>query len=96
MPYQRFEISLYIVGSFTGNHVSLRAAVRQMKVVDRSKRFKIGFNRFVTCGGGNTSMKKDGVMYVKGSGTALKDAGIDEILTEVQAQYDEWKAAKAQ
>ena len=28
--------------------------------------------------------------------TALKDAGIDEILTEVQAQYDEWKAAKAQ
>ena len=54
MPYQRFEISLYIVGSFTGNHVSLRAAVRQMKVVDRSKRFKIGFNRFVTCGGGNT------------------------------------------
>lgn len=28
----------------------------------------------VTCGGGNTSMKEDGVMYVKGSGTALKDA----------------------
>ena len=29
---------------------------------------------FVTCGGGNTSMKENGVMYVKGSGTALKDA----------------------
>lgn len=28
----------------------------------------------VTCGGGNTSMKEGGVMYVKGSGTALKDA----------------------
>lgn len=28
----------------------------------------------VTCGGGNTSMKENGVMYVKGSGTALKDA----------------------
>ena len=35
------------------SHVPLRAAVRQMKVVDRSKRFKIGFNRFVACGGGN-------------------------------------------
>ncbi len=31
----------------------------------------------VTCGGGNTSMKEDGVMYVKGSGTALKDAVTD-------------------
>ncbi len=28
----------------------------------------------VACGGGNTSMKEDGVMYVKGSGSALKDA----------------------
>ena len=28
----------------------------------------------VTCGGGNTSMKENGIMYVKGSGTALKDA----------------------
>lgn len=28
----------------------------------------------VCCGGGNTSMKEGGVMYVKGSGTALKDA----------------------
>ncbi len=31
----------------------------------------------VTCGGGNTSMKENGVMYVKGSGTALKDAVMD-------------------
>ncbi|MBR4235096.1 MAG: class II aldolase [Clostridia bacterium] len=31
----------------------------------------------VTCGGGNTSMKEDGIMYVKGSGTALKDAVTD-------------------
>ena len=28
----------------------------------------------VCCGGGNTSMKEGNVMYVKGSGTALKDA----------------------
>ena len=31
----------------------------------------------VTCGGGNTSMKENGLMYVKGSGTALKDAVTD-------------------
>ena len=31
-------------------------------------------SELVTCGGGNTSMKENGVMYVKGSGTALKDA----------------------
>ncbi len=44
----------------------------------------IYFSRFyganqelVTCGGGNTSMKENGVMYVKGSGTALKDAVMD-------------------
>ena len=30
--------------------------------------------KLVCCGGGNTSMKEGNVMYVKGSGTALKDA----------------------
>jgi len=49
----------------------------------------------VTCGGGNTSMKEDGIMYVKGSGTALKDAvtetfvGMDRqmLLDVLEADY---------
>ena len=56
----------------------------------------------VTCGGGNTSMKEDGVMYVKGSGTALKDAvtetfvGMDlkKLLTMLDDEYPTEDAAR--
>ncbi len=56
----------------------------------------------VTCGGGNTSMKEDGVMYVKGSGTALKDAVTDsfvamdrqKLLAMLDEEYPEDDAAR--
>ena len=56
----------------------------------------------VTCGGGNTSMKEDGVMYVKGSGTAMKDAvtetfvGMDlkKLLTMLDDEYPTEDAAR--
>ena len=56
----------------------------------------------VTCGGGNTSMKEDGVMYVKGSGTALKDAvtetfvGMDhtKLLNMLSDEYPKEDAAR--
>lgn len=69
----------------------------------------IGFSRLygadpdlVTCGGGNTSMKEDGIMYVKGSGTALKDAvadtfvGMDmgKLLSILDADYPEEDKAR--
>ena len=56
----------------------------------------------VTCGGGNTSMKEDGVMYVKGSGTALKDAvtetfvgmSLEKLLKMLDEEYPEDDAAR--
>ena len=56
----------------------------------------------VTCGGGNTSMKEGNVMYVKGSGTALKDAvtesfvGMDlnKLLSIFDEAYPEDDAAR--
>ena len=56
----------------------------------------------VTCGGGNTSMKEGNVMYVKGSGTALKDAvtetfvgmNRDKLMNMLNEDYPEEDAAR--